>query len=246
MAGKFYGVGVGPGDPELLTIKAKKILEQVPWIAIPVSGETKESLAWAIVADLLEGHGEILKIHLPMSYNSELLEKSWHEASEVIGGKLAAGTDVAFITLGDPTLYSTFIYLYQKLKNQGYPAEIVPGVPSFCAAAARAGISLAENQETLVIVPSVYHNEDLKEILNHFDNVVLMKAGSNFPLTRNFLEEEGLLDRAVLVSRCGLPDEMVEFDLTKIAEDQVGYLTTMIIKKNGVHKNGLFCWRWSR
>jgi precorrin-2/cobalt-factor-2 C20-methyltransferase len=234
MKGKLYGIGVGPGDPELVTLKAKRLLGEVDCVAIPKTAAEKESLALSIVSGLIEEKKDILELLFPMSFNERLLEDSWNKAVEKIRSRLDAGKDVAFITLGDPTVYSTYMYLHKILKQQGYETEIVPGITSFCASAARAGISLAENRESLAVVPSAYDCRDIDKILDNFENVVLMKISRKFSELREKLKEKGLDDKAVLVSKCGLEGEMIEFDLGKVNEETLSYFTTMIIKKNGV------------
>jgi len=234
MKGKLYGIGVGPGDPELVTLKAKRLLREVDCVAIPKTATEKESLALSIVSGLIEEKKDILDLLFPMSFNERLLEDSWNKAVEEVMSRLDAGKDVAFITLGDPTVYSTYMYLHKILKQQGYETEIVPGITSFCASAARAGISLAENRESLAVVPSAYDCRDIDDILDNFENIVLMKISRKFSALREKLIEKGLHDKAVLVSKCGLEGEMIEFDLGKVNEEALSYFTTMIIKKNGV------------
>ena len=225
MNGKLYGIGVGPGDPELMTIKAKKLLEQVDYIAIPKTSSEKVSQALSIAEGVLEHRKRLLELVFPMSSDEKVQVRE----------KLDAGKDVAFITLGDPTVYSTYMYLHKVLKHEGYETEIVPGITSFCASAARAGVSLGENKETIAIVPSAYECENLVDILDSFDNIVLMKVSKNLNKLKEKLKEKGLLDKAVLVSKCGLKDEVVEFDLEKLDGDKLSYFTTMIIKKSGVN-----------
>ena len=234
MKGKLYGVGVGPGDPELLTIKAKRILEKAAYIAIPKASMGKQSQALTIVEGVLEKKNEILELLFPMSFDENVLKEGWKVALIQVKEKLDLGMDVAFITLGDPTVYSTYMYLHKVLKEEGYETEIIPGITSFCASAARAGVSLGENRETIAVVPSAYECENLGEILNSFDNVVLMKVSKNLSKLKAVLKEKNLLDKTVLVSKCGLPDELIQFDLEGQDDENLSYFTTMIIKKSGV------------
>ena len=234
MKGKLYGVGVGPGDPELLTIKAKRILEKAAYIAIPKASMGKQSQALTIVEGVLEKKNEILELLFPMSFDENVLKEGWKVALIQVKEKLDLGMDVAFITLGDPTVYSTYMYLHKVLKEEGYETEIIPGITSFCASAARAGVSLGENRETIAVVPSAYECENLGEILNSFDNVVLMKVSKNLSKLKALLKEKNLLDKTVLVSKCGLPDELIQFDLEGQDDENLSYFTTMIIKKSGV------------
>jgi len=232
--GKFYGVGVGPGDPELITLKAKRVLESVNYIAIPRTAADKDSVALSIAEGVLDTKKAVLELFFPMSFDSELLEASWNNSVAEVKAKLDEGKDVAFITLGDPTVYSTYIYIHKEIKRQGYDTEIIPGITSFCAAAARLGISLAENRETVAVVPSAYECENLEDILTNFENVVLMKVSGNLPKIKNKLKDMGLVDKAVLVSKCGFPDEMIEYNVEKASEKKLSYFTTMIVKRKGV------------
>lgn len=234
MPGKFYGVGVGPGDPELITLKAKRILEEADYIAIPKSSETKGSVALSIIEGIVEERKSILELVFPMTFNEKLLKNSWNAGVRTVKEKLDEGKNVALITLGDPTVYSTYMYIHKALKEEGYSVNIVPGITSFCASAARSEVSLAENKEKLAVIPSAYECENLEDILRDFENIVLMKVSKNFGKLKETLRELGLQDKAVLVSKCGFEDELIEFDLENIQEDKLSYFTTMIIKKNGV------------
>ncbi len=234
MKGKLYGIGVGPGDPELLTLKAKRILESVQCIAIPKTAMEKESLALSIIKSVVNITGEVFELIFPMSYENSILEKSWEEAIAKIKVKLDKGKDIAFITLGDPTVYSTYIYLHKKLVSEGFQCEIVSGITSFCASASRVGISLAENKETLAVIPSAYKCENLDNILDSFDNVVLMKVSGDYEEIIKKLNEKDLIDKAVQISRCGLEDEKIVFNLNNEINEKPSYFTTMIIKKKGV------------
>lgn len=233
MSGTLYGVGVGPGDPELITLKAVKILEKVDYIAIPRTSAEKDSLALSIVNGVLKDKKEIIELIFPMSFDEKLLEKSWKDSVKDVKEKLDMGKNVAFITLGDPTVYSTYIYIHKTLKSMCYNTEIIPGITSFCASAARAGISLGENRETIAVVPSAYECENLDGILDNFDNVVLMKVSRNMAKLKEKLKEKKLLDKTVLVSKCGFEDELIGYDIEKI-DEKLSYFTTMIIKKSGV------------
>jgi len=234
MPGKLYGVGVGPGDPELITLKAKRILEEADCIAVPKTAAGRDSLALSIAEGLLGHRKEIIELQFPMSYDEKLLESSWNSAVASIKGKLDEDRNVAFVTLGDPTVYSTYMYVHKALGQYGYPVEIIPGITSFCASAARVGISLGENRETIAVIPSAYECGNLDDILNSFDNIVLMKISSKFLKLKEKLQELHLQDKAVVVSRCGLDGEMVERNINEVDENSLSYFTTMIIKKNGV------------
>jgi len=234
MAGKLYGVGIGPGDPELITIKAKRVLKESDVVAVPKAEEGKPSLALAIAKEAMGEGKELLELIFPMCYDGNTLKKSRSAAILKIRDRLDCGKNVAFATLGDPTVYSTYMYIHKLLRADGYDAEIIPGITSFCASAAKAGISLGENREAIAIVPSAYECENLENILRSFDSIVLMKVSKNIPKLKKLLDKEGLYGKAVLVSRCGLDNELILRDLDLLKRERVSYFSTIIIKKSGV------------
>jgi len=234
VAGILYGVGIGPGDPELITVKAKRILSEADVIAVPKPVTDGRSTALAVAAGAIGEGKEILELHFPMSIDEEVLEESRNRAAAHIKYLLGKGRNVAFITLGDPTVYSTYMYIHRLIKKDGYQAEIIPGVTSFSASAARAGISLGEGRETIAVIPSAYECEDLEDILESFDNIVFMKVSGNLDKLRNSLIKTGLLNNAVLVSRCGMKNEKITDDLDMLDEGEISYFSTVIVKKSGV------------
>jgi len=158
MNGKLIGIGVGPGDAELLTIKALNVLKNVDVICAPRSADSKPSLALSIVQGFLDERDdnyEILEPLFPMIEDETLLREHWDNAAVLISDKLRQGMDMAFVTLGDPTIYSTFSYVSKRIEDRGFEVEIVPGITSFTGCAATAGISLGEKDEIIVIVPKV-------------------------------------------------------------------------------------------
>ena len=244
MTGKLYVIGVGPGDPELLTLKAVRVLREVPCICVPKGREEGNSLALSIVQKAriegltLEGK-EIIEAHFPMrktrnnqeSENCEL-DTKWQETIETVYSRLNKGIDMAFITIGDPTIYSTFFYLYDKLLalNPELNIEIVPGVSSINTAAAKAGMSLALADEKIAILPATY-TESIKETLERFDTIVLMKVHKVFGNVAKILSETGLTDKAVYISRAGMDDERIFRNILDIKESDLDYFSLMIIKK---------------
>jgi precorrin-2/cobalt-factor-2 C20-methyltransferase len=229
--GKLFGVGVGPGDPELLTLKAKRVLESVDCIAVPRTAEDRDSTALTIVSAVLVLDKPVLDLVFPMTFDKTALGEGWKTALSELLKTLRQGLDVAFVTLGDPTIYSTYMYLHRTIVEAGIEAEIVPGVTSFCASAARAGISLAENRETLAVVPSAYECAHLDSILDSFDNVVLMKVARHLETVRETLRRHDLEENTVLVSLCGQKGELVETRLEAVREKKLSYFTTLIVKK---------------
>jgi len=240
MSGKLYVIGVGPGDPELLTLKAERILREVPCICVPKGREEGNSLALSIVQKALSLEGkEIIEAHFPMrktksvqrSKDSEL-DNKWAETVKNILSRLNKGIDVAFITLGDPAVYSTFFYLYDRLfeSNPELKIDIIPGVSSINASAAKAKISLGLADEKIAILPANYI-ENLKETLEKFDTVVLMKVNKVFKNIMHTLAEMNLLNNAIYISRAGMEDEKVFKNINSVKEEDLNYFSTVIVKK---------------
>jgi precorrin-2/cobalt-factor-2 C20-methyltransferase len=219
-AATLYGVGVGPGAPDLLTLRAQRILREVPVLALPRSNDHTPSMAWRIAQPAVGDvpGQERLFVTLPMSKDPARLRPAWDKACAEIGARLEHGQSVAFVTEGDPSLFSTFIYLAREAP-QRWPhvrVEVVPGVSSLAAVPAAAGLALADGQERIAIVPANYGLDDLTSLLRSFDTVVLMKIGSEMPNVLAALEATDLLDKAVYVSKASMAEQYVERDLRAV------------------------------
>lgn len=224
--GKLYGVGVGPGDPELLTLKAVRILRQADVIAAPdAGGESRTALN--IVREHITGK-ELLNCPTPMTRDRARLEAAWDSNADRICGLLEEGKTVAFITLGDPAIYSTYFYIHRRVLDRGYQAELVPGVPSFCAAAAKLNLALCEGEERLLIVPASHGG--LENSLDVRANKVLMKAGRQLGALKETLHQRGELENAALAANCGLPGEQICPAFGK-ADTDSGYFSIVIVKE---------------
>ncbi|KZX11997.1 precorrin-2 C(20)-methyltransferase [Methanobrevibacter filiformis] len=227
--GKLYGIGVGPGNTELLTIKANKILNNIPVICSPKSSAKRESIALSIVKPLIENkiaksEIEIIEPVFPMTEDNDELEKHWKLAADLIAKKLDGGYDVGFITLGDPSIFSTFSYIQKKLEHR-YEIEMVPGITSFTACASSIGKPLVEKDEVLVIVPKI--DDRFENLLDNGNSIVLMKASRN---TRE-LEEKVLKhdkEEIISVENATQKDEKI---IKGFSTDKP-YLTTTIIKSS--------------
>lgn len=223
--GKLYGLGIGPGDPELLTLKAVRLLKEADIVAVPDKG-TGEKTALQIVKSFVEGK-ELLYCPTPMLRDATQWNQFHEEIADQICALLDTGKTVSFITLGDPTIYSTYIYVHKKVVARGYDAELIPGVPSFCAVAAKLGQSLCEKSERLLIVPA---SCDLKDSLDIDANKVFMKAGSSIVQLQQQLRQNGLLEHASMVENCGMPDERV-FSHFADMTDNSGYFSVVVVKQ---------------
>ncbi|TAK09991.1 MAG: precorrin-2 C(20)-methyltransferase [Candidatus Manganitrophaceae bacterium] len=234
--GKFYGVGVGPGDPELLTIKALNRLRSVDVLCYPACRPGAGSYALRIVQELVGERAELKGLLFPMEREMERLVPIWKESVAEIYADLSAGREVAFITEGDPFFYSTFVYLYD-LMRQLHPdvtMEVIPGVSSVMAASVRAGVPLAMADERMAVLPATYEDAYLKEALDQFDTVVFIKVSSVLPKLIALLEQMKLIDRAVMVERCGSAEERLVRDLATLKEERLNYLSLVIVKKNKI------------
>jgi len=225
--GKLYGIGVGPGDTELLTIKAAKILRNVDVVCSPRSAESKPSLALSIVQPILnerDDEYEILDPLFPMIEDKLTLNTYWDNAAEIITNKLVQGKDVAFITLGDPTIYSTFSYVAKRLVAVGFEIEVIPGITSFTGCAAAAGISLAEKDEIIVIVPKV--DDRLPRILEYGDTFVIMKTSRHSEILEEIVNQDKRDKSIISVQNCSMQDENIFEGFSKDKK----YLSTTIVK----------------
>lgn len=224
--GTFYGVGVGPGDPELLTRKAVGVLERCPVLATPRT-RTGASVALEIVRGAVELEGKtLLPLDFPMSREEGELRAAHRAAAETVRPHLEAGRDVAMAVLGDVSLYSTFCYVMEILRGEGFPCAMVPGVPSFCAAAALLGRSLTRPDAPLHILPGGW--EGAEGALDLPGTKVLMKSGRQYPRLLEELDRRGMLEGAAMVENCGLPGQRA-FPTLGDRPESTGYFTTILL-----------------
>lgn len=232
MNGTLYGVGVGPGDPALLTLQAAQIIGRCPVVAVPkTGGDAGEGAALQIArAAVSLDEKQILELLMPMTRDKELLNSSHDEAARQIAVLLRQGKDVAFLTLGDSTIYSTYTYVHKRVLAMGFPAQFVAGVPSFCAAAARLNIPLTEGAQPLHVLPASYEGTDAG--LDLPGTKVLMKTGRALDAVKEQLRMRGLLQNARMVQKCGMEGERV-FQKLEDAEDGASYFSLIVVKDKG-------------
>lgn len=226
--GILYGVGVGPGDPELLTLKAKRIITEADVIAVPDKG-SGERTALKIASSLVEGK-PLLLCAAPMVRDQAQLEAAYRRNAEQVIAYLEQGKTVAFLTLGDPSIYSTYLYTHRLVAEAGYETQIIPGVPSFCAVAAALGGGLCEGSDRLLIVPASHR--DMEDCLSVDANLVFMKAGREIGALRATLADRGLLEGASMVENCGMETERVCPRFADAPEDS-GYFSLVVVKRHG-------------
>lgn len=225
MAGIMYGIGVGPGDPELMTLKAAKRIRELKVIAIPHKNK-EQCVAYQIARQAVPEieEKECLYLHMPMTKDENVLKESHQLAVKKVREHLDKGEDVGFITLGDVSIYSTFTYLWERLLKEGYSTRLESGIPSFCAVAARVGLPLVSGAEELHIIPASYQ---IKDALRLSGVKVLMKAGRQMRAVKEELKKCGA--SAIMVENCGMPDERIYGSLEEIPED-AGYYSLVIVR----------------
>jgi precorrin-2/cobalt-factor-2 C20-methyltransferase len=260
MPGKFYVVGVGPGDPRLLTLRAAEVLRHCPVWLVPSAfahgehgGEGGSSMALKIAEGAVASDGKtIISHHFPMkpvprrrpsgggqAVAPEVMA-SWRWAAEAVLAHLAAGRDVAFPTLGDPAIYSTGFYLLETLRaaGDGIGIKVIPGVSAPSSASAAAVSPLCLGDERVVIIPAVFDDQGVRELLAICQVAVFMKVNKSVPRLITLLDEFGLTGHAVLVERASLPGQRLWTDIRQAATVRLHYFSTMIVRKPSEMNHG--------
>ncbi len=233
MSGTFYVVGVGPGDPELLTLKAVKRLQQAAIIYVPISRLSRQT--W--LSDAVQSHAttdcDIRPVEFSLGSDSQQRQDYWQWIATEIIAELRRGMEVAFVTLGDSLLYSTSIYLLRALRQQWreIPVEVVPGIAAYSHVAALTEFAIGEGEQPVTILPTVMDRDALREGIKKGGTLVLMKIGKRLPQIIDLLDEFELLEHAVFVARAGLPDQRIETDLNNLrgADDKAGNLAVILV-----------------
>ncbi|MDQ7834649.1 MAG: precorrin-2 C(20)-methyltransferase [Humidesulfovibrio sp.] len=230
--GTLFGIGVGPGDPELITLKAVNRLKQVDVVFAAASTKNEASLAQSIAAPHLREGVTVIRLDFPMTRDEAVLASAWRKNADIVAGQLALGKDAAFLTLGDPLTYSTFGYLLRTLNGllSQIPVQVIPGVTSYQAAAAFTGRVLAESGENLAVVSGVAEEAELERILSAADSAVILKAYRNMPTIRRVLAKLGLADSAVFVTRLGHEGEEVITGLNNVP-DKPSYFSLLLVRR---------------
>ena len=223
MNGIFYGVSVGPGDPELLTLKAVRIIKSCPVVAAP---RTKggNMLAFSIAEQVVDMAGKtVIPLDFPMKSDRTAQHENHCRIAEQLAVHLANGQDTAMLNIGDVSLYSSCAYIAAELVKMGFETKMCAGVPSFCAAAAELNIPLSEGSEPLTIIPAQY--KDAQDLVGRDGTKVIMKSGKKLSEIKEMLSDSGTV---FAVENCGFPEQRLYRDIGEIAD--CGYLTVMIVK----------------
>lgn len=228
MAGILYGTGVGPGDPEYMTLKAVRLIRENEVIAVP-GRNARETVAYQIAVQAVPelAEKELVPVHMPMTHDREEMERDHDRAADTVEQYLKQGKNVVFLTLGDPTVYSTYLYVQKRIEARGYQTVLVSGITSFCAAAARANCSLVEWNEQLHVIPAVHKLDSELELPG---NYVLMKSGKKMGQVKEILRKSGR--DVVMVENCGMETEHIYYGADGIPDD-AGYYSLIIAKEAG-------------
>lgn len=233
MPGTLYGLGVGPGDPELITVKAFRILKESDVIAYPVKQKGNKSYAHQIIDVYVNPmQKEMLGLVFPMTKDTAVLEREWSHAVECIWEKLEKGKDVAFVTEGDPMFFSTFIFLMKLMRERHpeVPIKVIPGITSFGGAASRLGIPLADGDDRIAIVPATDDAQAMKKVIEEHDCVVFIKVAKVIKMMLGILRELDLLNNASVVSKVTSAEEVI-WDVNSLDEVELEYLSLMVVRK---------------
>lgn len=230
--GNFHGIGLGPGDPELLTLKAIHVIRGADRIFVPKSDTKEESMALEIVKDYVEEKKIIEQIY-PMTKDKSLLNTAWRKAAEEVCTEIRNGYDVAYLTLGDPMTFSTYIYLLRYLLTMlpEHAIHTVPGITSYNAAACMANYPLLTGDERMAVIPMPKDITELRPILETFDTVVLMKVAKKLDEVIQLLEEINLTEHALFASYIGQKDAYLTYDLVSLKGSGRGYMSVLIVKR---------------
>lgn len=232
--GTLYGVGVGPGDPELLTVKAYRVLKEAPVIAYPRKRSGSRSYALEVAERYVNpAEKNMLGLVFPMTRDETLLRKKWQETVDAVWEWLRRGQSVAFVTEGDPMLYSTFIHLSRLMQAQHPDVRVrsIPGISSVNAAASRFGVPLADADEVVAIVPARADREAMRHALIHHDCVVFIKVAKVLDMMLDLLAELGLTANAVVATKLTSEEEQIWRNVEDLRGNDLNYLTLMVVKK---------------
>ncbi|WP_321410209.1 cobalt-factor II C(20)-methyltransferase [Tolumonas auensis] len=231
MSGKLFAIGTGPGSSDLITVRAARLLANLDVLYAPAGRKGGDSLALSIVREYLTGHVVIKERHFPMSTHEDEKESIWDTVAEEIRQDVNAGKQVGFITLGDAMLFSTWVFLLERLQGR-IPLEVIPGVTSFACIASRAVFPLAMEQQTMAVVSCTAPEAELEQALQQHDCIVMMKVYGRFGQIKALLARHHLLPNALLMSEASLPNEQCFRQLQDIGDDvALPYFSTILVNK---------------
>ena len=237
---ELVGIGVGPGDPDLLTVKAVKAIQNADTIMCPASNEDRPSIALSVVSSLIDKskNQEIIKLIFPMTKDKEILEKHWKENAKIMADKVLSGKNVVYLTVGDPYLYSTWIYMHREIeaKHPEMKISVIPGIVSIFTFASKVGISIAEGAEKVAIIPSCYDLSSVKEIAKNSEVLVFLKDGRYFDQVIDLLRESGFPNDSIFAigQDLGTDHEIIrKMKLGEVNDDTLTtkYFSILVVKR---------------
>jgi len=230
--GKLYAIGTGPGASDLITVRAARLLDTLDVLYAPASRKGGDSLALSIVREYIGKQVLIKERHFPMTNDVEQKQRAWDEVAYEIESDVNLGKQVGFITLGDSMLFSTWVFLLERL-NHKVDIDIIPGITSFSCIASRANFPLCMEQQSLAVMSCTAGIEVLRRALEQHEAVVLMKVYGRFDKVRQLLKEQGLLQHAVLMANASMDNEVYYPDLTQVGDGEaLPYFSTIIVNRN--------------
>lgn len=236
----LIGIGVGPGDPDLLTVKAVKAIQNADIIMCPASKEDRPSIALSVVSSLIDKskNQEIVKLIFPMTKDKDILEETWKKNARIMAQKVLLGKNVVYLTIGDPYLYSTWIYMHKDLKENHPSMEIsvIPGIVSMFTFASKAGVSIAEGADKVAIIPSCYDLSSVKEIAKNSETMVFLKDGRYFDQVIDVLKESGFPDDSIFAigQDLGTENEIIrKMTLGEVNDESLTtkYFSILVVKR---------------
>ncbi|MEX0861819.1 precorrin-2 C(20)-methyltransferase [Nitrosopumilus sp.] len=236
----LIGIGVGPGDVDLLTVKAVKAIQNADIIMCPASNEDRPSIAFAVVSPIIDKskNQEIVKLIFPMTKDKDVLEATWKKNAKIMAQTVLSGKNVVYLTVGDPFLYSTWIYMHRDLK-ENYPdmdISVIPGIVSMFTFAAKVGVSIAEGAEKVAIIPSCYDLSSVKEIAKNSESMIFLKDGRYFDKVIEVLKESGFPDNSIFAigQDLGTENEIIrKMTLGEVNDDTLTtkYFSILVVKR---------------
>lgn len=236
----LIGIGVGPGDPELLTVKAVKAIQNADIIMCPASKEDRPSIAFSVVDSIIDKskNQEIVKLIFPMTKDKDTLEETWKKNAKIMAETVLSGKNVVYLTVGDPFLYSTWIYMHRDLTEK-YPEMdigVIPGIVSMFTFASKVGVSIAEGAEKVAIIPSCYDLSSVKEIAKNSESMIFLKDGRYFDQVIDVLKESGFPDDSIFAigQDLGTENEIIrKMTLGEVNDDTLTtkYFSILVVKR---------------
>lgn len=230
----FYGIGVGVGDPEMITLKAINALKDLDVVILPEAKKDEGSTAYSIAKEYLKEDIEMLFLEFPMIKDAEKKKVIRKGHAETIEKCLSEGKNVGFLTIGDPMTFSTYVYVLEYLDSM-YSVKTIPGISSFADIASRFNLPLVMGDESLKVI-SLHGDVEIKEEIEKSDNIVFMKVTRDYNELKAALKETGNMDNIILVSNCGKENQEIFFDIENLDKEDIHYFSTLILKKGGIQQ----------